>query len=94
MNSWQSTIRDALSRAYKYSGAMWLHERIVRPRFLTILLFHRVTDAIPPDGLTVGLRQFHRICDLLRSGFHVVPLADAVERLTAAEEQLLLGNRR
>jgi peptidoglycan/xylan/chitin deacetylase (PgdA/CDA1 family) len=46
--------------------------------FATILLFHRVTDAIPEDGITVGTEKFRRICRMLQRGFHVRPLADVV----------------
>jgi peptidoglycan/xylan/chitin deacetylase (PgdA/CDA1 family) len=43
---------------------------------MAVLLFHRVTDAIPPDGLTVSTAWFHDFCDLMRRRFHVVPLAE------------------
>lgn len=44
-----------------------------------ILLFHRVTDAIPEDGLTVGVDRFRRICAMLAKRFHVVPLQTIVD---------------
>lgn len=81
MTTWHTYFRAALSRAYKYTGAMWLHERLLCPPFLTILLFHRVTDLIPEDGLTVNMRRFRRICQMLRHGFTVVPLADVFSTL-------------
>src|SRR5438552_2345612 len=64
---------------YKYSGAMGVQEALARGTdrpFLAILLFHRVTDAIPPDGLTVSTDFFRRLCGMLRAHFHVVPLAE------------------
>jgi peptidoglycan/xylan/chitin deacetylase (PgdA/CDA1 family) len=73
--------KTALCGFYKYSGAMVAQEAIARvtgPSFLAILLFHRVTDAIPEDGLTVSIRRFRAICRMLRRSFHVVPLAEAV----------------
>jgi peptidoglycan/xylan/chitin deacetylase (PgdA/CDA1 family) len=69
---------------YKYSGAMAFQERLAYwtgRRFGAVLLFHRVTDAIPPDGLTVGTQWFRRCCALLRKRFHVVPLAELVRLL-------------
>lgn len=80
MNGWQTGVRAALSGLYKYSGAMFLHERLARlagQQFMTVLLFHRVNDACPPDdGLTVPTRRFRAFCELLATGFRVVPLAE------------------
>lgn len=76
MNDWHTLIRAFCSRAYKVTGAMWLHERLLAPRFLTILLYHRVTDAITDDSLTVSVDHFRRTCARLRSDFHVVSLED------------------
>lgn len=76
MTYWQSLWRTAVARTYKVTGAMWVHERLLAPRFLTILLFHRVTDQIPDDGLTVSVARFRRLCQRLKAGFRVVPLAD------------------
>jgi peptidoglycan/xylan/chitin deacetylase (PgdA/CDA1 family) len=81
MTTWKTFVRGTLARAYKYSGAMWLHERMLCRPFLTILLFHRVTDLIPPDPLTVSVPHFRRICDMLRHGFRVVPLAEVFDIL-------------
>jgi hypothetical protein len=47
--------------AYKHLGLMRLQETVrasTRPPYMTILLFHRVTDQISPDGLTVGTSWF------------------------------------
>ncbi len=73
----KSLVRLALCALYKYSGALRLHEALARRTFLTVLLLHRVTDAIPEDGLTMGTARFRRLCRLLRRRFHVVPLAEA-----------------
>ena len=40
----------------------------------TVLIFHRVTDDIPPDGLTVGTARFRAICRLLQHRFRVAPV--------------------
>ena len=79
MGGWKSGIRRAICAAYRHSGAMRLQEAAARAlgqRFLTIVLFHRVTDAIPEDGLTVSTARFRRICELLARRFRVVPLAE------------------
>ena len=71
--------KAALCGLYKYSGAMAVEEALAhrggRSR-LAILVFHRVTDEIPEDGLTVGTARFRAICDLLRRRFRVVPLGE------------------
>jgi peptidoglycan/xylan/chitin deacetylase (PgdA/CDA1 family) len=83
MPCWKTLLRASLCGAYKYTGAMRLHEEAARragQQFMTVLLFHRITDAIPEDGLTVGTARFARICRLLRDRFRVVPLCE-VHRL-------------
>jgi peptidoglycan/xylan/chitin deacetylase (PgdA/CDA1 family) len=67
---------------------MWLHERAAAAlgqQFMTVLLFHRVTDAIPEDGLTVSTRRFRSICEMLASRFRVVPLGEIFRIHRAAE---------
>jgi peptidoglycan/xylan/chitin deacetylase (PgdA/CDA1 family) len=79
MSSWTNSLRSALCGAYKYSGAMALHEwlaRLAGQRFMTVLLFHRITDVIPEDGLTVHPERFLKIIRLLKQRFRVVPLAE------------------
>src|SRR5262249_27906192 len=73
----KSTAKVALCGIYKFSGAMHAQEALARPfrrPFMAVLLFHRVTDVIPEDGLTVSPRHFEKICQMLRRSFHVVPL--------------------
>jgi peptidoglycan/xylan/chitin deacetylase (PgdA/CDA1 family) len=75
----KTLLKAALCAVYKGSGAARLQEAIARRTGRscgTILLFHRVTDDIPEDGLTIGTARFRRICGLLRRGFRVVPLAE------------------
>src|SRR6516164_7262869 len=74
-----SAAKTALFGLYKFSGAARVAEaRLWRDGrgFASILLFHRVTDAVPPDGLTVGTARFRDVCRMLRRDFHVVPLGD------------------
>lgn len=79
MTNWKTLTRATLCGAYKYSGAMWLHESVARctgQQFMTILLFHRVTDVIPQDCLTVSTARFRTICRMLKRRFRVVPLGE------------------
>jgi peptidoglycan/xylan/chitin deacetylase (PgdA/CDA1 family) len=72
-------LKTALCALYKYSGLAPLQEHLTRwagRHFMVILLFHRVSDAVPEDGLTVGTARFRRMCALLRHRFHVVPLGE------------------
>lgn len=75
----RTLVKTALCGAYKYSGVMPLQEAIAASAgrsFLAVLLFHRVTDEIPEDGLTVSVARFRGICRFLRRSFRVVPLAE------------------
>src|SRR5262245_3300328 len=81
-------VKTTLLGAYKYSGALGVQELLARRAgrsFMAVLLFHRVTDAIPEDGLTVGTHRFRAICRLLRRAFRVVPVAEIVRLLRAGE---------
>ncbi len=80
--------KSALLGLFKYSGAMGIQERITHwsgRTFLPILLFHRVTDAIPPDGLTVTTEWFRQFCGMLQKRFHVVSLSEAMQLLESGE---------
>jgi peptidoglycan/xylan/chitin deacetylase (PgdA/CDA1 family) len=81
----KTLVKSALCALYKYSGAMRLHEATLRRRFLVVLLFHRITDAIPEDGLTVSTARFRRLCRLLQRRFRVVPLAEAFRLARSGE---------
>jgi peptidoglycan/xylan/chitin deacetylase (PgdA/CDA1 family) len=64
---------------YKYSGVMHAQERLAYwsgRRFMSIVLFHRVTDEVPEDGLTVSTAWFRGFCAMMRDRFHVVSLAE------------------
>ncbi len=78
MTTLLSAAKIACCAAYKYSGAAAIRDLVARRagrQSLALLLFHRVTDAIPEDGLTIPTARFRSICALLRQCFHVVPLA-------------------
>ncbi len=77
-----------LCALYKYSGVMHAQETVsswAGRSFLSILLFHRVTDEIPLDDLTVGAGWFRRMCGLLRRQFHVVPLGEIFRVVRAGQ---------
>jgi peptidoglycan/xylan/chitin deacetylase (PgdA/CDA1 family) len=72
-------LRFAVCAGCKYSGAVRLGEARADwtgQGHAVILLFHRVTDDIPEDGLTVGTARFAGICRLLRRTFRVVSLSE------------------
>jgi peptidoglycan/xylan/chitin deacetylase (PgdA/CDA1 family) len=79
-------LKTALCGLYKYTGAARLQEVLDRRAgrtALAVLLLHRVSDAIPEDGLTLSVGRFRRLCRLLRRDFRVVPLHE-VFRLARA----------
>ena len=89
MPDWKTLARTVLCLAHRYSGALAMQEALARSRgvrFMTILLFHRVTDLTPEDGLTVSTQRFRRICRMLASRFRVVPLAEVYRILRSGEE--------
>jgi peptidoglycan/xylan/chitin deacetylase (PgdA/CDA1 family) len=82
----KTLIKVGLLGLYKYSGALRVQEMLARwagRSFLAILLFHRVTDDIPEDGLTVSAARFRRLCRMLRRRFRVVPLAEVFRMVRA-----------
>lgn len=83
-----SLTRSTFCAVYKYSGLMSAQERVAYwsgRRFMSIVLFHRVTDEIPPDGLTVTTAWFRDFCALMRKRFHVVRLGELHRILMAGE---------
>ena len=56
-------------------GLMSLHAGLRRmTHCLSAFLFHRVSELIPLDGLTVDVRRFRDFCALMRRSYRVVPL--------------------
>ncbi len=82
MTRLKHVAKAALCGLYKYSGVARVQEAVERwagKQFIPILIFHRVTDAIREDTLTVGTARFERVCAMLRRGFRVVPLAEVFD---------------
>ncbi|HWG48003.1 MAG TPA: polysaccharide deacetylase family protein [Gemmataceae bacterium] len=72
-------LKATLGTLYKYSGFLPIQEIIYRwtcDPFLVVLLFHRVTDEIPEDSLTVSCTRFRALCHMLAKRFRVVPLGE------------------
>jgi peptidoglycan/xylan/chitin deacetylase (PgdA/CDA1 family) len=80
--------KSSLCAAYKASGVPALQERRARNHGrcgMAILLFHRITDVVPPGGITVSTRHFRNICKMLQREFRVVPLGEVV-RIVRSQE--------
>lgn len=75
----------------------WLGRGLVTSRLNRVVLgaggivvvFHRVNDLLPGDGLTRSSRDFERFCRFFRSYFDVISLGEHVSRL--ASERSLAG---
>src|ERR1043165_3814359 len=83
-----SLAKNAFYFLYKYSGTMYAQERLAYlrgNRHMAICLFHRVTDEIPEDGLTVTTGWFRGFCALMRTHFRVVPLGELYRILQTGE---------
>jgi peptidoglycan/xylan/chitin deacetylase (PgdA/CDA1 family) len=79
MSRFKTLTKAGLCGLYKYSGAGPVQEALLRccgRPFMVVLLFHRVTDSIPEDGLTISTAHFRRVCQMLRRHFRVVPLGE------------------
>jgi peptidoglycan/xylan/chitin deacetylase (PgdA/CDA1 family) len=83
-----SVTKSTFCAVYKYSGLMSAQERLAYwsgRRFMSVVLFHRVTDEIPLDGLTVSTAWFRSFCALMRDRFHVVRLGELCRILSTGE---------
>jgi peptidoglycan/xylan/chitin deacetylase (PgdA/CDA1 family) len=84
----KSLVKSAFHGLYKYSGVLAAQEQLAYwsgRRFMSVALFHRVTDVIPPDGLTVTTAWFRGFCQLMRKRFNVVPMARLHRMLETGE---------
>ncbi|MSU78075.1 MAG: polysaccharide deacetylase family protein [Gemmataceae bacterium] len=81
--------RSVAYGAYRRSGLMAAQECVACWRgreAVAVVLFHRVTDEIAPDGLTVSTAWFRGFCDLMRRRFHVIPMAE-MQRVLASGQR-------
>lgn len=77
----KTLAKNAFCGLYKYSGLMRVQETIsswAGKSSMTIILFHRVTDEVPEDGITVNTRWFRGFCELIQKRFRPVPLQEIV----------------
>ena len=73
----KSLVKDALGRI---ATASRFHAMLLR-RTAIIVAFHRVREADDHRGLAIDPDLFERHCRFFKQHFHVVPLAEIVDRL-------------
>ena len=80
--------KSALPRL-AFLASSWIRNSVLTPR-VTVLLYHRVTDATR-DNLTVGIEQFDRQMGLLRKHCHVLSLDEVLQirRISRSERPLV-----
>lgn len=62
------------------SGLEWLRDRMgTRPA--VVLCFHRVTDSIPEDPISISTSRFRWILNELRQKYRVIPLPQLISEL-------------
>jgi peptidoglycan/xylan/chitin deacetylase (PgdA/CDA1 family) len=80
----KSLVKNALMRIYLGSGVPATHHRVAarlgRGR-LTVVTYHQVREPAD-DGSSVGIDAFRQQMDYLNENYRVVPLLDAVRRLS------------
>ena len=84
----KTLVKTTACALYKYSGLMAVHEGVRRwagKGSLSVLMLHRVTDEIKPDGLTVSMAFFRAMCGRLRRNFRVVPLSEIFRIINQGE---------
>lgn len=80
----KSLVKNALMRTYLASGLPATHHRIAARLGhgrLTVLTYHQVRDPAD-DGSSVGIGAFRQQMEYLSENYRVVPLLDAVRRLS------------
>ena len=88
VNFMKEPIKNSICRALKCSGVSWCYEKAQAIRGnspLSILLFHRVTDEVPEDGLTVSTGRFESLCGMLARKFNVISLTEASGLVTSGK---------
>jgi peptidoglycan/xylan/chitin deacetylase (PgdA/CDA1 family) len=64
------------------SGLEWLRDRAAR-RPAAVLCFHRVTDSIPEDGITISTSRFRWIVVELKHQYRVISMSQLISELEA-----------
>ena len=89
LTNMKQLAKHSLLGLYKYSGVLGAQERLsyrAGNAYVAILLFHRVTDEIPSDGLTVTTGWFRGFCQIMQKRFNVVSLAEAMDLLESGNK--------
>ncbi len=82
--NFKQLAKAAILRGVEYSGAEWLRDRVraAQNRLpAAILSFHRVTDEIPEDVLTISTARFRWILRLLQEHYSVLSLTELLDCL-------------
>jgi peptidoglycan/xylan/chitin deacetylase (PgdA/CDA1 family) len=78
------SAKHALADLWEYSGAEWLRDSLwaMQGRLpAAVLLFHRVTDAIPEDPITVSTARFRMVVRTCRERYAPMSLAQLLDHL-------------
>ena len=75
-------IKGAIGRVAGLSGVL---ARRFRSKMI-IVAFHRVSDALPEDGMTHSSAKFEQYCEFFRTHFKVIPLSEQVASCNAAND--------
>jgi peptidoglycan/xylan/chitin deacetylase (PgdA/CDA1 family) len=79
------TIKQILKSGLGWgAGLSGVYRRHFRDK-MTIVAFHRVTDSLPPDGLTCSASKFEAFCRFFQRHFTVVSLAEQVAASAAGK---------
>ncbi len=81
---YKRAVKLTLLRLMRYSGTEWIRNRIwaTSKRLpAAIVLFHRVTDDIPEDGITVSTARFRWVIRELRDHYYPMSLSDLLDHL-------------
>ena len=82
MQSIKNTIKASVAALLSSVGAF---DRDFRKR-TTIVAFHRVNNAMPPDGITCTAEIFDQFCVFFKEHFRVVRLSEQIAAATAGVE--------
>jgi peptidoglycan/xylan/chitin deacetylase (PgdA/CDA1 family) len=80
----KTLAKNAYCGFYKYAGLARAQQTVGFP-YAAVLLFHRVSDEIPEDELTVSTARFESMCRRLQDRFRVVSLAEVFRIAQAGE---------
>ena len=81
---YRKLLKRALVRSVQLSGAENVRDKLWASRGklpAAIVLFHRVTDDIPEDGITVSTARFRWVVRELRDHYHPMSLTDLVDHV-------------